>query len=116
MKELAVNGLLSPLEADILKVIWPDRKLKVRQIHDVLKRKRKVALSSVAVLLDRLHEKNIVSRVAETARGGTRYTYFPAKTRNEFEQSVVKSAVDKLIDAFGPVAVNYFNDRFNKKK
>ena len=118
MKEQATNfdELLSPLEQDVLKVLWPDKKMKVRDIHDVLAKKRKVALSSVAVILDRLHAKGIVNRTAETARGGTRYTYFPTSDKAQFEANVVQNAVDKLIDAFGPIAVNYFNDRFNKRK
>jgi len=116
MKEAArFDELLSPLEADVLRVLWPDKQLKVRQIYDALKHKRKVALSSVAVILDRLHEKNIVSRNVETARGGMRYIYFPKHDKKEFEKTVVESAVNKLIDAFGPTAVSYFNERFGKK-
>lgn len=117
MKEAGrFDELLSPLEADVLRVLWPDKKMKVRQIYDVLKHKRKVALSSVAVILDRLHEKGVVNRDVETARGGMRYTYFPKQDRKQFEESVVETAVNKLIDAFGPTAVSYFNDRFGKKK
>ncbi len=112
---ITFDALLSPLEKEILKVIWPDKRMKVRQVHDQLKKKQKVALSSVAVLLDRLHQRGVVDRTIETARGGMRYTYFPTKDKKQFEQSVVESAVDKLIDAFGPTAVNYFNKRFNKK-
>ena len=108
------SSLLSPLEQDILKQIWPDKKLRVRQIYDKLKLKRKLALSSVAVLLDRLHEKGLVKRTVETARGGVRYVYFPSKDKNSFEKSVVESAVNKLIDAFGNTATNYFNERFKK--
>lgn len=118
VKETATNfnELLSPLEQDVLKVLWPDKRLKVRQIYDSLKNKRSVALSSVAVILDRLHTKNIVDRTVETARGGMRYTYFPKKNKKQFEESVIHSAVNKLIDAFGPNAVTYFNERFGKKK
>lgn len=117
MKEAGrFDELLSPLESDVLRVLWPDKKLKVRQIYDVLKHKRKVAVSSVAVILDRLHEKGVVNRDVETARGGMRYIYFPKQDRKQFEESVVETAVNKLIDAFGPTAVSYFNGRFGKKK
>ncbi|HSU72691.1 MAG TPA: BlaI/MecI/CopY family transcriptional regulator [Candidatus Binatia bacterium] len=110
------DELLSPLESDVLRVLWPDRAMKVRQIYDVLKHKRKVALSSVAVILDRLHARGVVERSVETARGGMRYIYHPKKDRKEFEESVVETAVNKLIDAFGPTAVSYFHERFGKKK
>ena len=106
------DEVLSPLERSVLDVIWPNKKMRVREIHTKLK--TKVALSSVAVILDRLHEKSIVSREIETARGGARYIYQPTKNKKEFEQSIIEQAVNKLIDTFGPTAVSYFNGRFKK--
>ena len=110
------DNILSPLEQDILKVIWPNKKMRVRSIYDRLKGKRKLALSSVAVLLDRLHEQGIVGREVETGRGGIRYIYYPTADRKAFEKSVVENAVDKLIKNFGPTAVSYFNERFSRKR
>ncbi len=109
------DELLSPLERDILKTIWPDKKLRVRQIYEKLKGKRKLALSSVAVLLDRLHSKGIVGRSIETGRGGTRYVYHPQQDKPSFEKRIVEGAVNKLIKHFGPVAVSYFQERFSKE-
>lgn len=106
------ESLLSPLEADVLRVLWPDKAMRVREIHTKLK--KKVAVSSVAVILDRLHEKNIVSRKIETARGGARYIYSPVCDKAGFEKSVVDKTVNKLIEAFGQNAVSYFNERFKK--
>lgn len=110
------DELLSPLESDVLTVIWPDKRMKVRQVYDQLKRRREVALSSVAVILDRLHGRGVVDRTMETARGGVRYTYFPKQDKKEFEKGVVAETVDKLIDAFGPTAMTYFNERFGKRR
>jgi len=109
------DEILSPLESDILKTIWPDKSLKVRQIYEKLKIKRKLALSSVAVLLDRLHEKGIVSRKIETGRGGIRYVYSPKKDKISFEKSIVEKTVNKLIQNYGSNAVAYFNERFRGK-
>ncbi len=109
------SALLSPLESDVMHVLWPDRRMKVKQIYERLTGKRKVALSSVAVILDRLHERGIVGREMEPARGGVRYTYYPTGDRGMFEQSVVKDAVDKLIARYGKTAVAYFHERFNSK-
>lgn len=130
-------GLLSPLEYDVLRVLWkktphddhncmtPKGRLtvlssnrcgmKVRDIYKSLRKKRKVALTSVAVILDRLHEKKIVRRSVSSCRGGYHYIY-SATPRHDFEQSVVEKTVDRLIDNFGSVAVTYFNERFSKRK
>ncbi len=117
MKEKVADfdSLLSPLESDVLRVLWPDKSMRVREIHARLKEKRNVALSSVAVICDRLHDKGIVARKIETARGGVRYVYYPTQDKNSFEKSVVEKTVNKLIETFGPTAVSYFNDRFRKR-
>lgn len=109
-----IKSILSPLEQDVLQYLWPDRTMRVREIYEYLKPKRKVALSSIAVILDRLHEKGIVERKVETARGGLRYIYYPKQDKNEFEKSVIEKAVNGLIESFGASAVSYFNERFSK--
>ena len=120
MKEIKFDtdfdSVLSPLESDVLSLLWPNRKLKVRNIYESLKPTRKVALSSVAVILDRLYQKGIVDRQIETGRGGVRYIYFPLKDRRQFENSVIETTVNSLIQKYGEAAVSYFNDRFKKNK
>ena len=108
--------VLSPLENDVLNELWPDKRFRVRDIYQILHKQRKVALTSVAVILDRLFEKGIVDRQIETARGGLRYVYFPKKDRKQFEKSVVEQTVNRLIASFGDAAVSYFNERFVKRK
>ena len=105
---------LSPLENDIIAILWQCEKMYVRDIYNKLKDKRKVALTSIAVNLDRLHKKGVVGRKVETSRGGFRYLYFPAKDQKEYEKDVIDSVVNKLIDKFGRTAVSYFNERFSK--
>ena len=108
------SDVLSPLENDVISILWPNKSMRVREIHTKLKNKRRVAVSSVAVILDRLFEKGLVDRKMETARGGVRYIYYPTKDKKEFEKSVVEDVVNGLIDRFGSTAVSYFNERFKK--
>ena len=116
LKSATGFDVLSPLEGDVLNVLWPNKEFRVRDIYKVLRRGRKVALTSVAVILDRLFEKGVVDRKIESARGGLRYMYFPKKDKKQFEKSVVEETVNKLISKFGNVAVSYFNERFVKGK
>ena len=118
MREIRFNSdsVLSPLESDVLKVLWPTKKMKVRAIYEKLKGRRNVALTSVAVILDRLHEKGIVDRDMEVGRGGVRYIYFPLKSKTQFEKSVIETTVNSLIEKYGSAAVTYFNERFSEGK
>ncbi|MBI2133851.1 BlaI/MecI/CopY family transcriptional regulator [Candidatus Woesearchaeota archaeon] len=106
------ESVLSPLERDVLQLLWPDRRMKVRHIYEKLRPRRDVALSSVAVILDRLFEKGVVDREIETGRGGIRYVYYPLHDRKQFERSLIETTVNSLIDRFGTTAVSYFNSRF----
>ncbi len=115
MKELKLKEVLSQLEEEILKVIWPDKNLKVREIYDILRKKNKLALSSVAVLLDRLHQRKIVGRKVETGRGGIRYIYFPLKDKDGFDRTIIERVVENLINKFGDNALSYFDERFSRK-
>lgn len=116
LERKGLECLLSPLEADILKILLANKEMKVRDIHNRLKGKRKVALTSIAVMLDRLYEKKFVNRKVEIGRGGPHYIYYPVADKSNIEHSIIKMTVDKLIDSFGSTAVNYFNERFSKVK
>lgn len=113
-----LSAVLSPLEAGVCQVLWQNclhgKKMRVREIHAKL-RGQKVALTSVAVILDRLHKQGLVERDSGTGRGGVYYLYYPKASKEQAEQSLLNSAVNRLIDSFGPSAVTYFNERFGKK-
>lgn len=109
-----VGSVLSPLEHDVLCALWDNGgEFTVRKLHSMLKGK-KVALTSVAVILDRLHDKGFVSRRQEAGRGGIHYIYSANGSKLEMERNIVDSAVNNLLRAFGPVAVNYFDEKFGK--
>lgn len=115
MKSVASGeSVLSPLESDVLHIIWPAKEMKVRAIYEKLRPKKKIALSSIAVILDRLFDRGIVDRKMETGRGGVRYLYFPKQDKGQFEKSIVEQTVNSLINKFGSTAVSYFNERFKK--
>ncbi len=109
-----MKSLMSPLETDTLLMLWRLKKARVREIHNRLKKSRRVALTSIAVSLDRLHQRGIVSRTVEKGLGGGHYIYYPKASRQEFEESVIEHTVNKLMNNFGPVAANYFYKRFRK--
>lgn len=109
------DALLSPLEKDVLKTLWPNKKMRVKEIFQKLHAKGS-ALSSVAVICDRLHEKGILKReIEKSEKDCVRYVYYPSQDRVNFEKSVIETTVNKLIETFGQNAVSYFNERFKRQ-
>ncbi len=110
-----LKAALSPLEALVLEALAGGQGLRTKDVYKLVKRKRKVALTSVAVMLDRLYSKGLVDRKVESCRGGHRYIYCASANTEKFEEKMLGSAVNKLIERFGSVAVSYFNERFGGK-
>lgn len=108
------NAVLSPLEQNVLQILWPDKKLRVKEIQKKFSGK-KAPLSSVAVICDRLHDKGLLKRdIEKSDKACIRYVYYPAKDKTEFETAIIEKTVNKLLDAFGKTAAAYFNERFKK--
>ena len=107
---------LSPLEADIAKILEKGSWCGARELYRKMKKKRDVAPTSIAVLLDRLYKKGLLERKSETCRGGTRFVYHLQLDRSRYERQIIESVVDKMIKKFGANALNYFNERFAKKR
>lgn len=108
-----VRSAFSPLEKTLLNAIG-EKEISVRDLHARV-RKSGVALTSVAVSLDRLYKKGIVERRIEHGRGGLRYIYKLRQNKENFERSLVATTVDKLLEKFGPIALSYFQERFGRK-
>ena len=119
MKNIAITqeikSALSPLESDVLFILKDNKDYLVREVYQIIKKKRKVAPSSISVILDRLYEKGLVKRTPQTCRGGMRFIYQIKKDKNAYERSVVQQTVNRLLEKFGDNALTYFNERFSKK-
>ena len=111
-----VEAFLSPLESRVLNALWERKSGKVRELHSIVKKDQKVALTSVAVILDRLYGKKLVKRKALPGKGGYHYIYSPTLSKLDFEYSMMDKFVEKMVETFGKSAVAYFNEKFSDKK
>jgi len=102
--------VLGDLEADVLEALWKLKIAHVRGIHREVARKRKVAVTTVATVLDRLFEKGLVERELKRTRG-LYYEYKPSITKGQFENNVVRVVLKGLFEAFGDSAVSYLINR-----
>ncbi len=110
-----VKNNLSPLESIVLDVLIDKKKTNAKEIYRIIRKKHKIALTSICVMLDRLHQKGIVSRKAESCKGGFRYLYSAKKDKKDYEIAVIDDIIKKLTRKFGSTAIAYFNEKFGKK-
>ena len=75
-----------------MEIVWDRGDATVRDVHDALSRRRKVAYTTVMTVLTRLFEKGLVTR----AQQGRAFAYRPAQSRSELAAQRMR---DILADA-----------------
>ena len=100
------NGM-GELEAEIMEVVWKLKGASVREVLDIIKRKKQIAYTTVMTVMSRLFEKGILRR--EMDENGA-YVYQPVKCRESFLAAASKRALQSFIREYGDVAVAQFVD------
>ena len=97
--------LLGELELAIMRVAWIRPSVTVRDVLNVLTKKRSLAYTTIMTIMGRLADKGLL--VAE--KDGKTYRYRAARTQAEFEAQAAGRVVHSLITDFGgEVALSQF--------
>ena len=100
-----MNSIFSELEEDILKNLWANGSGHSKSLHEDLGKKYKVPHTTIAVTLNRLHEKGILIRKPQKTRGGTRYIYTPKLSREDLGTHLGQKFFSFLRKNFGETCV-----------
>ena len=103
-----LNSVVGELEADILECLWQDAGRKTcRQVYDFVKKRNKVAYTTVTVTMDRMFSRNLLVREIEKGRGGLKYMYGARVTKEELANRISKKFVNFLKATFGEPSIAY---------
>jgi predicted transcriptional regulator len=83
---------LTPLELDIMKVLWASGPAGVQAVRDALAPRRKLAYTTVQTMLNVLWKKGRVRRTLKDRA----YVYHPVLTRRRALRQAVGDMVDRL--------------------
>ncbi len=110
LTEEGIRAVLPPLEAEIMEYMWKVRTATAGEVYEKLKDKHPdMRRSTVSILMNRLCERGLLERRVEKGRGGMRYVYNITTTREEFEQKVVESILDALMNNFKEATFAYLS-------
>jgi predicted transcriptional regulator len=101
-----LEGLLGPLETDVMETAWRLGDATVRDVHAELTETREIAYTTVMTTMSRLASKGLLER--DTS--GLAHRYRPALSREEYARSTVSSVIDWLVERFPAPAMQYFVD------
>jgi predicted transcriptional regulator len=82
--------MLTPLELDIMKAVWRHPPITVREVHEAIQPSRSLAYTTVMTIMDRLHQKGILTRELKART----HHYEPAITYEDAREEALASLVN----------------------
>src|SRR3989344_2965726 len=95
---------LSGLELEVINIVWEIQACSVRDVLTQITKDKELAYTTIATILQRLHEKGLVTR--NTKDFVVHYTPKISKTR--YSKTVVGSFFTNFFQSFGDVAIASF--------
>lgn len=95
---------LGTLEREVMEIVWQLKNCSVRQVVEHLRKKRRIAYTTVATIFERLYQKGLLDRRTNPVA----YIYFPKLTKASYSKNMAQSFLKNFIKSFGDVAIASF--------
>ena len=92
------------LELQVMDILWQHKESSISKVFKNINKERDIAYTTVATILQRLHDKGIVERKSEN----NHYIYFPKLSKKAYSSKLVKIFINKLVTNFGDIALTSF--------
>jgi len=99
--------ILSDLESEIMEIVWKFGQASVRDVLLEMKKKRKIAYTTVMTVMSRLFDKSVLKR--KLNKSGA-FVYEPIEEREVFIQQRSQKIIRGFLKEYGDVAVAQFLD------
>lgn len=109
-----LQTVLSPLESDIMDIMWREKRATVRTVYTRLKSKHSVHRPTVNAVMSSLCKRGLLSARVSKGRGGLKYIYKVRLSRTRFEREVVGKVVDSLLSSFRKTAKKQMRERLKE--
>lgn len=101
---------LSELEQEVMNIVWECEGCSVRDVLERLNKKKKLAYTTVATILQRLHEKGLVNR----GNKDSTLFYSPKISKESYSAKMAHLFINKFFNAFGDAAITSFAESIEK--
>jgi predicted transcriptional regulator len=86
--------MLTPLELDIMKAVWGNPPVTVREVQETIRPTRNLAYTTVMTIMDRLRQKGFLTRKLESRT----HMYLPAIAYGDVRDEAVKALINSFFD------------------
>jgi len=87
-------GHLGHLEQEVMEVLWAEGEASGKEVFDRIRRRRKIAITTVLTVMERLTRKGLLKK----EKGATVYLYRPALSRDEFAKRVSDTVLRGIME------------------
>jgi len=101
---------LGELEKQIMDIVWECRSCSARDVLIKLEKDRKLAYTTVATILQRLHDKGFLTRKEDKSG----YVYSPKLSKESYSRNIAQSFLKRFINSFGDIAIASFAESIDK--
>lgn len=98
------------LELQVMDILWQSEKSSISNVYKDINKRRTIAYTTIATILQRLYDKGLVDRKAES----NHYIYVPKLSKKDYSAKLVKNFISKLVNNFGDIALVHFVEEAKK--
>ncbi len=102
-------GTLGELEMQVMEILWQSKQGSVADVLKAVIKKKKIAYTTVATILERLYEKGIVAKKSDKDRN----LYSPKLSKSAYTSILIKNFLSKIFISFGDVAIASFAENLD---
>lgn len=112
MNKKRVSGkVLGELESQVMEIIWGQKgAASVKDVADILRKRRKIAYTTVMTIMARLVNKGVLTR----RLSGSSYLYKPKVTKEEFTAKAVHGIFSSAVSTLGEEVLTHFVKEIQK--
>lgn len=107
-------GVLGPQEFQIMKVVWDQGRVTVRDVYETLLARRHVAYTTVMTMMNILEQKGFLRKTPGSDRA---FVYESAKSRKTVMRAMVNEFLERVFGgSANPLMVHLIEDRHLTEK
>jgi predicted transcriptional regulator len=110
-----VQTVLSPLESEVMEIMWKEKRATARTVYTRLKSRHSVNRTTVNVVMGSLRRRGLLTSSVSKGKGGLKYIYKVKTSRAKFEQEVVGKVLDSLLESFGKTAKKMMKEKLERE-
>lgn len=114
-RKQGVQTVLSPLESDVMTIMWREKRATARTVHTLLKSKHSINRSRINAIMNSFCKRGLLTSSVCKGRGGLRYVYKVKISRRRFERAVVDKVLDSLLESFEKTSKKLMREKLGRK-